>query len=176
MAGGFKKLHGQGRAQVDVSADWFEPFDRIMREVMPRTQAVMGDATKEVFDNAKEKWPVKLLHGYERKALDDPDSTPHLKAWIKRKERQRRPKGIGNYSKGQLEYGWRVRKDAAEVFIRNLARNQGRPYTHYIRGVWPYENQRIANELIYKPMKKLAKELVRLMEEDLAAIANKKAA
>lgn len=176
MAGAFKNLHGQGRAQVDVSADWFEPFDRIMREVLPRTQAVMGDATKEIFDNAKANWPVKLLHGYERKALHSGKSSSELKAWIKRKERERRPKGIGNYSKGQLEYGWRVRKDTAEVFVRNLARNQGRPYTHHIRGVWPYENQRVANELVYKPMKKLAKELVRLMEEDLAAIANKKAA
>ncbi len=175
MAGGYKFLAGRGRAQVEISADWFEPFDRVLQTVAPMTREVMTEETRELFENAQQNWPVKLLHSYERDALIDPDSSPQLIRWIKRKERQRRPRGIGNYSKGALEHGWRVFGETIEVFIRNQARNQGRPYAHYITKPWPENNVKVANELLYKPGRKLGRKLAEMMGRELASIAKKAA-
>ena len=163
---GMRKLYGRGPAQIDVTDDWFVPFEKLMATVIPSTKAVMTEATRELFENARAQWPVKRLHSYERKALEDPNSSPQLVSWIKRKEKQRGERGIGGYSKGDLEHGWRGYGQTIEVFIRNTSK-----YSHYITKPWPYNNVKVANELIYKPGKKLAKQLAILMGEELGILA-----
>ena len=161
---GRKILHGTGRAQVELSGDAWAPLERLLDTVGPATSQILKDGVDQLYADAHEKWPVKMMTTRERNLLDSTGTPGHLKGFISRQIRRRPKEGIGGYSKGKLEHGFRIEGDMLIAFVRNTA-----PYAWYIKDA--YTQLRTANELIYKPGRKLGRVLVKTMSDELGKLA-----
>lgn len=161
---GRKLLYGVGRAQVELNADAWAPLERLLDTVAPATSQLLKDGVAQLYADAHEKWPVKMMTTRERNLLDSTGTPGHLKGFISRQIRRRPKEGIGGYSKGKLEHGFRIEGDMLIAFVRNTAH-----YSWYIKDA--YTQLRPANELIYKPGRKLGREIVKILAEDLGKLA-----
>jgi hypothetical protein len=139
---------------VEMSFDDIDKlFLNILQGAIPNTEKIISAEIDKIYDEAKATWPVRK---------------PIVR---KLKDGNVRTIQVSKNSKDKLEKGMRLEGDQLVFFIRNNA-----PYAWAIKvGVdteLPFSRgTRVANELIWKPMRSSTNRVVRSLSKELTQSA-----
>jgi hypothetical protein len=141
-----------GNVEMSFS-DIDQLFMNILQGAIPNTEKIISAEIDQIYDAAKEAWPVRK---------------PIVRQL---KDGNVRTIKVSKGSKDKLEKGMRLEGDQLVFFIRNNA-----PYAWAIKvGVdtdLPYSRgTRVANELIWKPMRNSTNRVVTSLSKELTQSA-----
>lgn len=177
-----------GTTSVELDANAIEIFDSVLKQAAPQTIGILEDTVEDIYRNAYNRWPVRQTKplsergkisamakrledkGYDRKRAYaaavrmGADGEINISTQDSSKSKN---------SKGKLEYGFRVFGDTIEAFVGCRA-----PYAWAIKvgknTNLPFAlNARVSNELLWRPARIEADEIVRVTANELTEIVRK---
>ena len=179
-----------GNATIEASPELEEMTNQILRKALPETTKRLEESIERIYNAAKDEWPVRKRipltgrqlafakaaqlqkRGYDRRAAVAAGFRMLRDGELKNRERLGNVSSISQDSRGKLERGKMIDTQSGEIvaFIKNDA-----PYAWAIKvgvnsdSILPL-GSRVCNELLWKPLRKDATKITRIIAKELTDI------